>query len=186
MSDLLAGPKDCILSPISASISAKFFFSLNTLKATGCHREPYYGLTLGLKTFSCVKAPKNTTSSSICDKKKKKDRISVLKEGLRGSVCQWGKEIKHTISRGGMLFEMPLAYLSNGLLRAQGTDGCTGIKMMDRKQNQQILYPRSVLLKYQDSTINKKEYIIIYLSFNLNHLLLTTELNQSPPVCCAI
>lgn len=55
----------------------------------------------------------------------------MLKEGLRGSICQWGKEIKHALSRGVVLFAMPLTYLSNGLLRAQGTNGCTGLKMMD-------------------------------------------------------
>lgn len=57
---------------------------------------------MDFRTFSFVKEAKNTTASSIYDKKKKrkKDRIPGLKAGLRGSVCQWGKEIKHTISRG--------------------------------------------------------------------------------------
>lgn len=64
----------------------------------------------------------------------------MLEGGLRRSACQWGKEMKHTISREGMLFRMPLAYLSNGLLRAQGTNGCAGIKMMGRKQNRQTPY----------------------------------------------
>lgn len=60
---------------------------------------------MDLRTFSCVKAAKNNTASSIYDEEKKKkknhrdkDRNPVLIGGLRGSVCQWGKEIKHTIS----------------------------------------------------------------------------------------
>lgn len=75
---------------------------------------------MDLRTFTCVRAAKNNTASSMYDKKRQKNRIPVLKERLRGIVCQQGKEIKHNISRAGMLFVMPLVYLFNGLLRAQG------------------------------------------------------------------
>lgn len=57
---------------------------------------------------------------------------------------------------------MPLTYLSNGLLRAQGTNGCTGLKMMDGGGGvgqQQTPYPQGVLWKYWDSSVKTVRHV---------------------------